>query len=119
MTRQGFTVSDGIIAWYALDPFNSKNIEEVFLNSANEVLSYAKANAPWTDRTGNARSGLDVSVDDNGGEISLQLYHTVDHGLWLELIQNGRFAIIMPTLQKYAPEIFRKVGAQVAIGMRR
>jgi len=79
-----------------------KQMEEVMLAVATRSLEYAKANAPWTDRTGDARRGLDVAVDNDGNAITLQLFHTVDYGLWLEVIQSGRFAIIMPTLQGYA-----------------
>ena len=79
-------------------------MEEVMLEVAKRSLEYAKANAPWTDRTGDARAGLDVAVDNDGTSITMQLYHTVDYGLWLEVIQNGRFAILMPTLQGYSLE---------------
>lgn len=76
--------------------------QELMLNVASDSLEYAKANAPWQDRTGDARRGLDVSVEDDGDNITMSLYHTVDYGLWLEVIQNGAFAIIMPTLQGYS-----------------
>jgi hypothetical protein len=81
-----------------------KQMEEVLLEVASRSLEYAKANAPWTDRTGNARNGLDVAVENDGNALIMELFHTVDYGLWLEVIQNGRFAIIMPTLQGYALE---------------
>lgn len=78
---------------------------------APEVLDYAQFNAPWTDRTGMARAGLDYEVYEEFGFVVLDLFHTVDYGLWLEVIQNGNFATIMPTLEVFAPEIMRRSGA--------
>ena len=77
---------------------------------AQSVKEDAQANAPWNDRTGDARAGLEVEVSDEGGEVVVTLMHTMDYGQWLETIQSGRFAIIMPTLEKYAGEIQRAVG---------
>lgn len=78
---------------------------------ADDVKNYAQDNAPWADRTGSARQGLDVDVYQEGNEIVLELFHTVDYGQWLEVIQNGRFAIIMPTLEVFAAGIFEAAGA--------
>jgi hypothetical protein len=78
---------------------------------APEVLAYAQFNAPWTDRTGLAREGLDVEVYEEFGFVIMDLFHTVDYGLWLEVIQNERFATIMPTLETYAAEIMERAGA--------
>jgi hypothetical protein len=80
-------------------------VEEEALVKAQEILNYAQANAPWADRTGDARRGLDVAVQQDPEAIIIQLYHTVDYGLWLEVIQSGRFAIIMPTLELFAGEM--------------
>ncbi|MGX9924108.1 hypothetical protein ACWIG4_30140 [Streptomyces sp. NPDC002248] len=85
------------------------NWADTVLDVGVEALEYAKANAPWEDRTGDARDGLDVDVDDSGNTIVLSLFHTVDYGQWLETIQNGRFAIIMPTLEIYGQEIKRRI----------
>jgi len=90
--------------------------EEAFLEWAPTVLEYAQFNAPWTDRTGAARDGLDVEVYEEDGEIVLDLFHTVDHGYWLEIIQNGRFATIMPTLETFAGQIFDAAGGRVTGG---
>lgn len=81
-----------------------KQGEELMLEVAARSLEYAKANAPWTDRTGDARRGLNVAVENDSDSLIMSLYHTVDYGLWLEVIENGQFAIIMPTLQGYALE---------------
>lgn len=78
---------------------------------SSEIVSYAQENAPWADRTGEAREGLEAEVEIEGTEVVLSLYHTVDYGLWLETIQNGRFAIIMPTLEHFSSKVMRQTGA--------
>lgn len=83
---------------------------------AQSMLDDAKANAPWADRTGAAREGLEVDVDNEGGEVVVTLMHTVEYGIWLETIQSGRFAIIMPTLEKYAVEVQKAVAEGLSHG---
>lgn len=97
-----FTDSSLATALAGADAEVYKQAEELMLKVAASSLDYARANAPWEDRTGDARAGLNVSVDSDGDSIVMQLFHTVDYGLWLEVIQSGRFAIIMPTLQDFS-----------------
>ena len=65
------------------------------------MQNQARANAIWTDRTGNARGGLFAKVEDNGfgKDIRIHLAHTVYYGLFLEVSNAGRYAIIMPTIE--------------------
>lgn len=88
-----------------------REVEAIMLEIASDVLDYAKDNAPWADRTGDARNGLDVEVDEEDDVVYLTLFHTVDYGLWLEVIQSGRFATIMPTLEHYAAEVMAKTSS--------
>jgi len=87
--------------------------QEIMEQMAEEVLDYAQATAPWHDITGEARAGLSTEVYEEGGEIIMDLFHTVDYGEWLETIQSGRFAVIMPTLEAMAAEVFAAVGGIV------
>lgn len=87
--------------------------EEAMQAGAEEVENYAKSNAPWSDRSGAARAGLHAEVYQDLGEIVLELSHSVEYGIWLELIQNGRFAIIMPTLEALGPRILLEAGGAV------
>lgn len=80
-------------------------IEEDVLRTAIEALEYAKSNAPWDDRTGDARAGLDVDVRWEGEVIVWDMFHSVDYGLYLETRWNAKYAIIMPTLEMFAPEL--------------
>lgn len=85
----------------------SHRVENEVLDTAIEALEYAKANAPWDDRTGDAREGLDVDVYWQGHEVVWDMFHTVDYGVYLETRWNGKYAIIMPTLEMFAPQIGR------------
>lgn len=108
-----FLIEDTLTA--ALGEAESQVMAEVeahALELAQQILDYAQTNAPWEDRTGDARRLLDVDVSQDSEAIIIQLYHQVDYGLWLEVIQSGRFAIIMPTLQRFAGEAFDMSGAE-------
>jgi len=73
--------------------------------SATQMQNDAKANAPWTDRTGNARTGLfgTSEADFAGKVVTIYLSHGVglSYGLWLELANSGRYAVIMRTMQNH------------------
>lgn len=110
----GFTVEDGI-GFGLLTLINGVNnrARRAFEEGADEVVSYAKATAPWEDRTGDAREGLNADVYETTEGVVLDLFHTVDYGLWLETIQSGRFAVIMPTLEVYASRLFDLAGGRI------
>jgi hypothetical protein len=78
-----------------------------------KVEEYAKSNAPWEDRTGDARDGLIADLSEEDGVIVLELAHSVEYGIYLETIEDGAFAIIMPTLEALGPEILHEAGAAV------
>lgn len=84
-----------------------RNIKRAADVMATEVEKYAKANRPWTDRTGNARAGLKGVSVVSSTDVAIQLHHGVKYGLYLELGFAGRFAILKPTLDRYKPEIIR------------
>ena len=70
--------------------------------------SYMQQNAPWTDRTGNARAGLSYAVGwvpQKSHEI--RFWHRMSYGVFLETRWSGRFAIILPTIQRFGPATFR------------
>jgi len=94
----------------------SKHLENQVLDTAIDALEYAKANATWADRTGDAREGLDTDVYWQGQEIVWELFHTVDYGLYLETRWNGKYAIIMPTLEMFASQVGRGLSESGGIG---
>lgn len=73
---------------------------------------FMKNSAPWTDRTGNARSGLFTATKKEGKKYFILLSHTASYGIWLEVRFSGRYAIIVPALEDVVqelPKLIRKV----------
>ena len=112
-----FLVEDGIIAWFD-GPEWDEVVEEVFKDAANRIRQAAQDNAIWEDQTGDARAGLSTDVIRLNGQVYLTLFHTVSYGYWLEVIQSGRFAIIMRTLEENAGTVFREAATQVRAARR-
>lgn len=72
--------------------------------------TYAKLNASWTDRSGNARSKLTGEADNRGaaqGHWEILLYHQMPYGIWLEIRWAGKYAIIQPTIRVEAPQYWQ------------
>ena len=77
---------------------------------APEIQNWMKENAPWTDRTGNARQGLYTEVQDVANVmVSIILSHGVDYGLFLEVSNQGRYAIINPAIDHFGPKVWADV----------
>lgn len=110
-------IDDGILAWFDGPEWDEVAVE-AFEAAKDEIEGAAKADAPWEDRSGDARNGLSTSVENQDGVVVMTLFHTVEYGLWLEVIQNGRFATIMPTLERYGSKIMRNAEAKIAKARR-
>ena len=78
---------------------------------AAKMEAHAKRHAPWTDRSSNARQGLFGVVTKEGDKVVLILSHgnVIEYGVFLELANQGNFAIIGPTLQQHYSEIMEAV----------
>lgn len=76
--------------------------------SADATVAYAKAQAPWTDRTGAARRGLwsEISVGNRG--VILTVGHGVEYGKYLEAKGYG---ILYPAMRYLS----RRVGQDAKI----
>lgn len=80
---------------------------------AQNVQEYARENASWEDRTGDARSGLTAEGRQRLTTYSIILYHTVDYGIWLEVRWDGKYAIILPTIEHMGHELMDRL--QIAL----
>lgn len=85
---------------------------------ADSGETWMKANAPWTDRTGDARKGLRVDVEREGDTIRCVFRHTVDYGFWLENRWNGRFAVIGPAQAIHAGRAMDVVSNAIVLDLR-
>lgn len=78
-------------------------------NWGGQLEGYAKTHAPWMDRTGHARQSLHGGVESAGDELVLYLSHGVDYGIWLELKNSGKYAIVRPTVEAHLSRIRQTV----------
>ncbi len=65
---------------------------------ATRAEAHMRANAPWTDRTTNARNGLNATAVHAPLHHVIVCHHTVPYGIWLEVANNGKYRIIIPTI---------------------
>ena len=95
-----------------------RGVMKVATRYAGEIETWMKANRKWTDRTGQARATLSAEVIDVTGRAALILLtHGVDYGaLYLETMQGGRFAILGPALDHFAPRIMRDLQVELTSG---
>lgn len=84
---------------------------------AEDMENWAKANAPWQDRTGDARERLHATVEETGPIGTIVLSHGVDYGLWLEVANQGRFAVIAPAIDYWAPIVMRDLQRMMNLGI--
>lgn len=70
--------------------------------------AYARRTAPWTDRTGNARAGLNAqAVKFHQNKFGIIVSHSVDYGIYLEKSNDEKYAVIFPTIRAMAPRVIR------------
>lgn len=89
--------------------------------AAAAMEEYAKARAPWRDRTGRARSslyGYADKVDDGTFIAGVAHGDQVEYGLWLETRWNGRYAIIGPTQAAFASKVGDLIADEVALELK-
>ena len=72
---------------------------------APQAESWMRVNATWTDRTSNARNGLGAKSVVSTNKVAVVLYHTVPYGIWLEVRWDGRYAVIEPAINEFAPKM--------------
>lgn len=111
--------NDMKIEWNAADLVNAlNNLNRKFTSNeyggllmlmqtaATKMEAWAKQNAPWTDRTGQARQRLTGRAYWESPEIVVAaIAHQVDYGIWLELAHQRRYAILEKALEEHKEEI--------------
>lgn len=82
-------------------------VQKFASTAAKQLETYAKQNARWKDRTGDARRRMKGDSEAVAGGYKLSLAHGVNYGIWLELAMERRYAIIEETIDKVGKgEIF-------------
>jgi UDP-N-acetylenolpyruvoylglucosamine reductase len=110
----------------------SEGLSAMAGNFAGVVLKYADTQAKvleskmkrerrWKDRTGNAKAGLTGSYFmKNEHIVTIALSHQVKYGIWLELAKEKKYAVIMPTINRYSPEVIENLkGILITLAVKR
>jgi hypothetical protein len=87
-----------------------------FLFAKQEAVGFMKVNAPWTDRTANARNGLHAETEFGPEQhfyAQLVLAHSVFYGIYLETRFSGKYAILMPTINYIGPLILSRIASSI------
>jgi hypothetical protein len=115
MARKGTFVFDDLTpSLKRLLPAVDAAVDLVFDRYVPESESYMRTNAPWTDRTGNARNGLFAQHDaEHMVRHELTFYGTMPYTFWLEVKYSGKYAIIGPTMLHMAPLMAGDLAAAV------
>lgn len=74
---------------------------------AKKMETHAKSNKPWVDRTGRAKQSLNSSWKWVGDVARVELSHGVYYGIYLELCNEKKYAIIKPTIDTISPQAIR------------
>ena len=86
-----------------------KELDNLAFAWQSVIEDYMKINAPWKDRSSNARQGLNVTIEKSKDRTELILAHGVEYGIYLELAHSGVWAIINPTLDLFGPRVWDSV----------
>lgn len=109
--RTGITITEDSLTTGAhkLKPLIERTIFMVMQVNTPQAENWMKTNAPWTDRTTNARNGLAARYGRDGTMHRMVLFHQVDYGIWLEVTHDGRNAIIDPALREFGPKVMKDI----------
>jgi hypothetical protein len=74
---------------------------------SSTMLGYAQNNAPWSDRTGNARALMTFTPSPGGTAVTIVGKHGVPYGGFLETgtSRMAAYPIIRPTLEAHYAEV--------------
>jgi hypothetical protein len=92
-----------------LEPRVDAAIGAVVERQGDLAVAHMKSNAPWTDRTGVARSSLGSVTFKRGGRWVLNLFGRANYQIWLEVKNGGKYAIITPTIVDWGPRVMRSM----------
>lgn len=80
--------------------------------AADKMAIDAKTNAPWIDRTGNARQSIRGYTEwVNNHTLNIGISGGMDYSPYLEFCNNKKYAILYPTLLKHKNDIVDSMGA--------
>lgn len=75
--------------------------------ASQQMAEYAKDNARWIDRTGDARKLLQGEGYWDNDKLTAAVMHNVNYGVWLELAHQRKYAILEESVKSKADELLR------------
>lgn len=94
----------------------NRNVALLMDYNAGYTTGWMKQNAPWTDDTAAARTGLTTIPLHLGTTHQLLMAYSVNYGIWLEVANSGKYAIITPAMRIVGEKIMRDM-QQLLYGM--
>lgn len=92
------------------DNFVRAGVEGVARITASKAKSYAKLHKRWKNRTSHAVQGLDADVEwTTNTKLYVYIFHSVDYGVWLELANSGKYAILEESLSVFKKDFLDSV----------
>lgn len=79
--------------------------------TGQKMQEFAQANAPWTDRSGDARERLRYASEKDETGVTISIFHQVEYGVYLELCNNETYAILKNSRDAILPEFLQAVQA--------
>lgn len=90
-------------------------VKQVYESRKEEVEAWMKANAPWEDRTGDARASLHVELEEYLAQYVMNLMYgdAIYYDVYLEFDHGGKFSIVPTTMDYWAPELMHDVAQRL------
>lgn len=95
-----------------------KNLRKLLEEWANYLTIWMQVNHKWRNRSGAAEAGIHARLSGTsnqyGGKTTIELRHgdTVWYGWRLENLYDRKYAIIEPTIERFAPQIMDSISIQ-------
>lgn len=74
-------------------------------SAALKLEGIAKTDAPWIDRTSNARNSIQGKFKFTGDKAIIELSGNTNYFVYLELCHEKKNSILVPTIHKHCSEI--------------
>lgn len=85
------------------------NAPKIMEYTMTDAEGYAKQNAPWRDRTGNARGSISHKTISSKDLVTGVIGIGVFYGKYLELSNQGKYRIIRPTVDVYRSKLLQNL----------
>lgn len=100
-------IDEAVDSLYLLDELLTAKLTMYVATSATKMQGEATKNAPWVDRTGDARKRLKGTYEKLNKGFIITLSQGVKYGVYLELAMEKKYAILQPTIDKEGPKVIK------------